>query len=94
MMLFRRTVFSGIPDYERAKKNLDEYEEILRAEPYKADYQKEYILLSAFYQSLFISHDGYVIDTGNFQNVNYAILRDIYNFAKKHPRIWRLIMVC
>ena len=93
-MIFRKTVFSGVPDYKRAEEALNQYEELYRAEPYKADYRKEYILLSAFYQSLFISHDGYVIDTGNFQAVNYAILRDIYNFAKKHPRIWRLVMVC
>mgnify|MGYP007122120615 CR=1 FL=1 len=93
-MIFYRNVFSGVPDYKRAEEALNQYEELYRAEPYKADYLKEYILLSAFYQSLFISHDGYVIDTGNFQAVNYAILRDIYNFAKKHPLIWRLVMVC
>lgn len=86
------TVFSGQPDFERAEDALGQF----KAE-YDGDrdgHYQEYLQLSRFIQALFISGNGYVVDTGNFQNVNRAILDDILRNIKKHPHIWKLFMVC
>ena len=84
------TVFSGVPDWERAKDALTKFNKA-----YDEDiYTNEYLELSRFFQALFISDNGYVIDTGNFQTVNRVILKDILKRVKKHPELWKLFMVC
>lgn len=51
---------------------------------------KEYVAFSRFMQDLFIPEGGYIIDTGNFETVNLALLPMIINRIKKHPLIWKL----
>jgi hypothetical protein len=85
-------MFSGVPDWERAEDALKKFNEEYGSNDY--DPVSEYLQLSRFIQALFISYDGYVIDTGNFRTVNRAILKDILKRVKKHPEIWQLFMVC
>ena len=44
-------------------------------------------------QDLLISEDGYVIDTGNYENVNCVILRELIRKIKKHPIIWSIFFM-
>ena len=50
---------------------------------------EEYLQFSRFIQGLFISKNGWIIDTGNFQAVNYELMYDIYRKVKKHPLLWK-----
>ena len=86
------TVFSGKPDFEQAEHSLQRFKEEYPAED--SHIRKEYAYLSSFFQSLFISDDGYVIDVGNFQTANNEILEDILKRVKKHPILWKFFMVC
>ena len=86
------TVFSGVPDWERAEDALKKFNEEYDNDDYAP--VSEYLQLSRFIQALFISDNGYVIDTGNFQTVNREILEDILEKVKKHPKLWKLFMVC
>ena len=86
------TVFSGVPNFDSAEDALSKFEELYDGDEW--DPCKEYLQLSRFIQALFISHDGYVIDTGNYQAVNKEILRDILKNVRAHPKIWKLFMVC
>lgn len=53
----------------------------------------EYLAFSQFFQRAFISKDGYIIDTGNFETVNREMLYMIYKRIKKHPILWRLFFM-
>lgn len=93
----RETVFSGKPDFERAEDAMcsfcdiyDKHKTIMTRE----DIFSEYLELSRFIQALFISDNGYVIDTGNFQTVNRAILQDIFENVKANKKAWKKFMVC
>ena len=44
---------------------------------------------SLFMQDLLISRHGYVIDTGNSENVNYVCAHSLLNKIKRHPWIWK-----
>lgn len=44
---------------------------------------------SIFMQKLLVSNDGYVIDTGNWQNANYACAHKLLYRIKRHPWIWK-----
>ena len=44
-------------------------------------------------QDLLISEDGYVIDTGNYENVNCVILRELRRKINKHPIIWSIFFM-
>ena len=52
--------------------------------------EEEYLQFSRFIQGAFISPTGWIIDTGNYQNVNKVLIEDIYYKIKKHPLIWKL----
>ena len=54
------------------------------------DIKEEYFQFSRFIQGAFISPTGWIIDTGNCQNVNKALIEDIYYKIQKHPLIWKL----
>lgn len=49
-----------------------------------------YIDFSNKIQDLFIEEDSYIIDTGNFENVNDEMLRIINKRIERHPFIWKL----
>ena len=51
---------------------------------------QEYLGFSQFIQSLFIGEDGYIIDTGNFETVNYELMYLIAERIKKHPHLWKM----
>ena len=87
-----KTVFSGNPAWKRAESALERYNDLYDSGDEEAF--NEYIALSVFFQALFVSDNGYVIDTGNFQTVNREILEDILKRVKKHPRLWKKFMVC
>lgn len=48
---------------------------------------------SVFIQCLLISENAYVIDTGNWENVNYVCAYRLLNKIKKHPRLWKLFFM-
>lgn len=54
------------------------------------DIKEEYLQFSRFIQGAFISPTGWIIDTGNYQNVNKVLIEDIYYKIRKHPLIWKL----
>lgn len=92
-----RTVFSGKPDFERAEDAMhsfcdiyDGHKTIMTTE----DIFNEYVELSCFIQALFISDNGYVIDTGNFRTANRKILQDIFENVKANKKAWKMFMVC
>lgn len=44
-------------------------------------------------QDLLISEDGWVIDTGNYENVNAECLIRLMNKIEKHPFLWKLFFM-
>lgn len=48
---------------------------------------------SVLMQNFLISEDGYVIDTGNYENVNAEIALRLERNIKEHPDLWRFFMV-
>ena len=54
------------------------------------DIREEYLQFSRFIQGAFISPNGWIVDTGNYQTVNRELIEDIYYKIRKHPLIWKL----
>lgn len=48
---------------------------------------------SVFMQNVLISEDGYVIDTGNYENVNAEVALTLAEKIKKHPLLWKLFFM-
>ena len=44
---------------------------------------------SVLMHRLLISEDGYVIDTGNYENVNAEVALRLAEKIKKHPKLWQ-----
>ena len=44
---------------------------------------------SVLMHRLLISEDGYVIDTGNYENVNAEIALRLAEKIKQHPKLWK-----
>lgn len=42
---------------------------------------------------LLISEGGYVLDTGNWENVNAEVYLRLLRKIRKHPFLWKLFMV-
>ena len=40
-----------------------------------------------------ISEDGYVLDTGNFENVNAEVALRLAEKIKKHPILWKMFFM-
>ena len=92
-----KPLFSGKPDFERAEDAMHSFCDIYdrhKTIMTNDDIYSEYVELSRFIQALFISDDGYVIDTGNFQTVNREILQDIFENVKANKKAWKMFMVC
>ena len=60
---------------------------------YGKDIFHEYLGFSKFIQGCFISKNGYIIDTGNFQTVNYELMYRIKSKIEKHPLLWKLFFL-
>ena len=48
---------------------------------------------SLLIQDMAISEKGYIIDTGNWENVNAEIALRLAEQIKKHPIIWKLFFM-
>ena len=48
---------------------------------------------SLIMQDLLIPDGDYVIDTGNWENVNYVCAYGLIKIIKKHPLIWKLFFM-
>lgn len=48
---------------------------------------------SVLMQRLLISENGYVIDTGNWENVNAEVALRLADNIKKHPLIWKMLFM-
>ena len=48
---------------------------------------------SLIMQDLLIPDGDYVVDTGNWENVNYFCAYGLIKRIKKHPLIWRLFSI-
>lgn len=48
---------------------------------------------SILVQNLLISEHGYVLDTGNWENVNAEVALRLAEKVRKHPRLWKLFFM-
>lgn len=48
---------------------------------------------SLLIQDMTISENGYIIDTGNWENVNAEVALRLEEQIKKHPIIWKLFFM-
>ena len=48
---------------------------------------------SMFIQEVMISENGYVLDAGNWENVNAEVVIQLNEKIKKHPILWKLFMI-
>ena len=48
---------------------------------------------SILVQNLLISENGYVIDTGNWENVNAEVALRLVEKIKRHPILWKLFFM-
>lgn len=71
------------------EENIRDFDEAYKND----DMRKEYLAFSQFMQNAFISEDGYIIDTGNFQTANLELIDLVYRKIKKHPIIWKLFFM-
>lgn len=44
-------------------------------------------------QNLLISEGGYVIDTGNYENVNAVVAIRLAEKIKRHPLLWKIFFM-
>lgn len=57
------------------------------------DVFREYLAFSQFFQRAFISENGYIVDTGNFETVNREMIDLVYEKIKKHPILWKVFFM-
>lgn len=43
---------------------------------------------SVLMQNFLVSENGYVIDTGNYENVNAEVALRLVEKVKRHPKLW------
>lgn len=48
---------------------------------------------SLLIQNMTISENGYVLDTGNWENVNAEVTLRLAEQIKKHPILWKLFFM-
>lgn len=48
---------------------------------------------SILVQNLLISEHGYIIDIGNWENVNAEVALRLAEKVRKHPRLWKLFFM-
>ena len=59
----------------------------------RVDVFREYLAFSQFFQRAFISENGYIVDTGNFETVNREMIDLVYEKIKKHPILWKVFFM-
>lgn len=48
---------------------------------------------SVLIQDLLISEGGYVLDTGNYENVNAEVALRLAKKIKRHPKLWKIFFM-
>ena len=48
---------------------------------------------SILIQNMLISENGYVLDTGNYENVNAEVALRLADRIKKHPILWKIFFM-
>ena len=48
---------------------------------------------SVLMQNYLVSENGYVIDTGNYENVNAEVALRLAERIKRHPLLWKLFFM-
>lgn len=59
-------------------------------------YEQNYLSgldFSVLMHRFLISEDGYVIDTGNYENVNAEVALRLAKRIEEHPNLWKIFMV-
>lgn len=70
---------------------MTDYEEIL-----KKAYEQGWLSgfdFSILLHRLLVSENGYVLDTGNWENVNAEVALRLAERIKKHPLVWKLFFM-
>lgn len=73
--------------YEFGMKGFDE------AYFHSHNLEQEYLNFSRFVQGIFISKDGWIIDTGNYQAVNLELMERVKQRVERHPLLWKLFFM-
>ena len=82
--------------YDKAYIDYDSYyhsHNYLRSKLSNEHLLEGYLALSLFFQGIFISKDGYIIDTGNFETVNLVLMERVRKRIEKHPLLWKLFFL-
>ena len=48
---------------------------------------------SVLMHRLLVSENGYVLDTGNYENVNAEVALKLAEKIKRHPKLWKLFFM-
>ena len=48
---------------------------------------------SVLIHRLLVSENGYVLDTGNYENVNAEVALRLAEKIKRHPKLWKLFFM-
>ena len=48
---------------------------------------------SVLMHRLLVSKNGYVLDTGNYENVNAEVALRLAEKIKRHPKLWKLFFM-
>lgn len=54
---------------------------------------RQYLEFSRFIQGIFISENGYIVDTGCFETVNMELMSLIKEKVEKHPYLFSLLFM-
>ena len=75
---------------------MDLYERNFYPKKEKTDIESQkirYLALSRFFQNIFISKHGYILDTGNFEDANIILMRRVKKSIERHPILWKLFFM-
>ena len=78
---------------KRLDKDIDNFDNVYWGTRDDTTIFKEYLEFSRFMQHAFISEDGWIIDTGNFETCNRELIVRIYEKIKKHPLLWKMFFM-
>lgn len=72
-------------------RNKNKCKEILN-KTYKQGYLNGFDF-SILIQNMLISENGYVLDTGNYENVNAEVALRLADRIKRHPILWKMFFM-
>ena len=82
------------PDKERYDLAIENFEKAYKDKQSipLTQLRNEYLAFSQFVQSIFIDSEDWVIDTGNYRDVNRILIHKIRQNIQRHPLLWKLFM--